>query len=342
MKAAAIARLLDAAVEGDGEVEIVAAAPLEQAGEGDLAFLESARGAAKAAETKADCVIVPRNYAGANAARALIRVDKPRNAFAKALLALKPPVRPAPGVHADATVAASAKLGEGVWVGPQAVVGEDAVVGKNTVIHAGATLSEGSILGADCVVHAGARIYPGARIGDRCILHAGSVIGADGFGFVFEDGAYRKFPQVGGVVLGDDVEVGASSCIDRGALGDTVIGNGVKLDNLVHIGHNCRLGAHVVIAAQTGLSGGVVVEDYVTMAGQVGIGDKAHIGAQAVLGGQAGVLPSRKVEGKQAYWGTPARGHRDYLRKLGYLDRLPAALAELKELKQRLAKLEER
>lgn len=342
MKAAAIASLLDLTLEGDGEVEIHGAAPLEKAGAGDLAFLESARGAAALSAAKAGCVIVPEGFSGESGARALIRSSKPRNAFARALEELKPAVRPAPGVHPDATVAASAKLGEQVFVGAGAVIGEGVTVGASTAIHPGATVGDGSVVGADCVVHAGVRIYAGAVIGDRCILHAGAVIGADGFGFVFEGGAYRKFPQVGGVILGDDVEIGANSCVDRGALGDTVIGNGVKLDNLVHIGHNCRLGNHVVIAAQTGLSGGVVVEDYVTMAGQVGIGDKAHIGAQAILGGQAGVLPSRKVEGKQAYWGTPARGHRDYLRKLGHLDRLPEALAEIKALKKRLKELEDR
>ena len=324
MKASAIARLLDAVLEGDGEVEVTGAAPLERAGESDLAFVESGRADAEAADCRAGCLIVPTGFSGSSQSRARIAVEKPRNAFAKALAVLAPPWRPAPGVHPDATVAASARIGEGVSIGPQAAVGDGVVIG------------DGSI------VHAGVRIYPGARIGARCILHAGCVIGADGFGFVFEDGAYQKFPQVGGVVIGDDVEIGANSCIDRGALGDTVIGDGVKLDNLVHIGHNCRLGKHVVIAAQTGLSGGVIVEDYVTMAGQVGIGDKAHIGAKAVLGGQAGVLPSRKVAPAQAYWGTPARGHREYLRKLGYLDRLPETLAELKELKKRLERLEQR
>jgi UDP-3-O-[3-hydroxymyristoyl] glucosamine N-acyltransferase len=258
------------------------------------------------------------------------------------LAALKPAERPAPGVHPDAIVAASARLAEGVWVGPRAVIEEGAALGRDVVVHAGATVGAGSVIGEGSTLHAGAHVYPGVKIGARCLLHAGCVIGADGFGFVFEDGAYQKFPQIGGVVLGDDVEVGANSCIDRGALDDTVIGNGVKLDNLVHIGHNCRLGNHVVIAAQTGLSGGVVVEDYVTMAGQVGIGDKAHIGEKVILGGQAGVLPSRKVAPNQAYWGTPARGRREYLRKLGHLDRLPDALAEIKELKERLEKLEQR
>ena len=342
MKAAAIARLLDAVLEGDGEVEITGAATLEQAGEADLAFLESARAGANAAGSRAGCLVVPQDFSGATKSRGVIRVARPRNAFAKALAKLKPPARPAPGIHPDATVAATARLGEGVWVGPRAVVEEDVVLGANTVIHAGAVVGAGAVIGADCVLYGGVQIYPGAKIGERCILHAGCVIGADGFGLVFEDGAYQKFPQIGGVVLGDDVEIGANSCVDRGALGDTVIGNGVKIDNLVHIGHNCRLGNHVVIAAQTGLSGGVVVEDYVTMAGQVGIGDKAHIGTRVVLGGQAGVLPSRKVAPNQAYWGTPARGHREYLRKLGHLDRLPDALAELKELRKRLEKLENR
>jgi UDP-3-O-[3-hydroxymyristoyl] glucosamine N-acyltransferase len=342
MKADAIASLLDAVLEGDGNVDITGAATLDKAGEADLAFLESSRGAANAAESQAGCLIAPSDFAGPTKSRGIIRVAKPRNAFAKALTALASPSRPAPGVHPDSTVAASARLADGVSIGPRAVVGENVAIGANTVVHAGAVVGDGAILGAACILYFGVNIYPGARIGDRCILHAGCVIGADGFGFVFEGGAYQKFPQIGGVVLGDDVEVGASSCIDRGALGDTVIGNGVKLDNLVHIGHNCRLGNHVVIAAQTGLSGGVIVEDYVTMAGQVGIGDKAHIGTKVVLGGQAGVLPSRHVAPNQAYWGTPARGHREYLRKLGHLDRLPEALAELKELRKRVQELEGR
>jgi len=177
-------------------------------------------------------------------------------------------------------------------------------------------------------------------LGERAILHAGVVIGADGFGFIFENERYEKFPQVGRVRIGDDVEIGANSCVDRGALGETVLDDGVKLDNLVHIAHNCRLGKHVVIAAQTGLSGGVVVEDYVVMGGQVGIGDKARIGRQAVLGGQAGVLTGKTIAGGEQYWGTPVRPVREHLKNLGRVERLADLMAEVRALRERVRALE--
>src|SRR5262249_53142257 len=174
----------------------------------------------------------------------------------------------------------------------------------------------------------------------RAILHSGCVIGADGFGFVFEGGHYEKFPQVGRVEIGDFVEIGANSCVDRAALGITWIGEGTKIDNMVHIAHNCRIGRHVVIAAQTGFSGGVVVEDYAVIGGQVGIGDKARIESRAVLGSGCGILTSKIVRAGQVVWGTPARPLKEYLEQLANLARLPEMRKELAELKRRLAKLE--
>jgi UDP-3-O-[3-hydroxymyristoyl] glucosamine N-acyltransferase len=183
-------------------------------------------------------------------------------------------------------------------------------------------------------------IYHGVTVGDRAILHAGCVLGSDGFGFVFEGGKYEKFPQIGRVEIGNDVEIGANACIDRGALGSTVIGDGTKLDNLVHVGHNCRLGRHIVIAAQTGLSGGVVVEDYVVMGGQVGISERARIETRAVVGAQCGILPYKVLEAGQTYWGTPSRPHREHLQRLALVNRLPRLFAEMEELRRRLAALE--
>jgi UDP-3-O-[3-hydroxymyristoyl] glucosamine N-acyltransferase len=177
-------------------------------------------------------------------------------------------------------------------------------------------------------------------VGARAILHSGCVLGADGFGFALHDGKYQKFPQVGNVVLGEDVEIGANSCVDRAALGVTLIGDGTKLDNMVHIGHNCRIGRHVVIAAQTGLSGGVVVEDYAVIGGQVGIGDKARIESRAVLGSGCGILTSKIVRGGQVVWGTPARPLKEHLQQLASLAKLPSLREEVAGLKRRLRDLE--
>jgi UDP-3-O-[3-hydroxymyristoyl] glucosamine N-acyltransferase len=179
------------------------------------------------------------------------------------------------------------------------------------------------------------------QIGDRAILHSGCVIGADGFGFVLTDDHYEKFPQVGRVKIGNDVEVGANATIDRAALGITSIGDGVKLDNMVHIGHNCSIGRHVVIAAQTGLSGGVVVEDYAVIGGQVGIGDKARIESRAVLGSGCGVLTSKIVHSGQVVWGTPARPLKEYLRQLANLTHVEELRAEVAELKKKFSELQE-
>ena len=205
----------------------------------------------------------------------------------------------------------------------------------------GCVLARGVEIGADSMLHAGVTLYAGTVIGARALIHAGAVLGADGFGFTHEDGRYHKFPQLGRVRLGDDCEIGANSAIDRAALGETVLGDGVKLDNLVHIGHNCRIGNHVVIAALAGLSGGCVVEDYAVLGGQFGAGEKAFVGKGAQLGGRAGVLSNQKVKGGQAYWGTPARPYREHLKKLAYADRLPELFREIKQLRERVAELEE-
>jgi UDP-3-O-[3-hydroxymyristoyl] glucosamine N-acyltransferase len=178
-------------------------------------------------------------------------------------------------------------------------------------------------------------IYRGVTVGDRAVLHAGCVLGADGFGFVRAGDHYEKFPQIGRVKIGHDVEIGANSCVDRAALGVTEIGDGTKLDNMVHIGHNCRIGRHVVIAAQTGLSGGVVVEDYAVIGGQVGIGDKARIESGAVLGSGCGILTSKIVRKNQVVWGTPARPLKEHLEQLANLARLPELRKQIKELERR-------
>jgi len=213
-------------------------------------------------------------------------------------------------------------IGKGASIGPLASLGAGVHIGEGTSIGAGSVIGDYVHIGRHCILHPRVTLYPDVTLGSYVILHSGCVIGADGFGFVLTDGAYEKFPQVGRVVIGDHVEMGANTCVDRAALGVTSIGEGSKLDNLVHIAHNCRIGRHVVIAAQTGLSGGVVVEDYAVIGGQVGIGDKARIESRAVLGSGSGVLTSKIVRAGQVMWGTPARPLKQYLEQLAVLSRL--------------------
>jgi len=334
-----IARRLGAAAEGDENLEIGGVQSLEEAGPAEITFAEGRRAEKAARESEAGCLLVGPEFENRDR-KTLIRVAAPRNAFARVIgLFHAPPAAPR-GIDPLARVASSARLEEGVAVGAAAVIGEKASIGARTVVGPGSMIGEGVALGQDCLLYAGVKLYPGVRVGNRAVLHSGCVIGADGFGFVFENGRYEKFPQVGTVEIGDDVEIGANSCVDRGALGATRIGEGTKLDNLVHIGHNCRLGRHVVIAAQTGLSGGVEVGDYAVIGGQVGIGDKARIASRAVLGSGCGVLTSKIVHAGQPMWGTPARPLKQYLERLAVFDRLPELAAQVVEIRSRLAALE--
>ena len=220
---------------------------------------------------------------------------------------------------------ASARVAADAIVEARSVIGEDVVIGKATRIGAGSVIGAGARLGNDCQIYANVTIYPGVKIGNRVIIHAGAVLGSDGFGYVRdrETGRYEKFPQIGQLEIDDDVEIGAHTTIDRGALEVTRIGRGTKIDNLVHIGHNCQIGEDVIIAAQAGFSGSVVVENNVILGGQVGIGEHARICEGVMLGGQGGVLPKKILRGKGvAFWGTPAQPLRQYLKQLAALARM--------------------
>jgi UDP-3-O-[3-hydroxymyristoyl] glucosamine N-acyltransferase len=222
-------------------------------------------------------------------------------------------------------VHSSARLAERVIVGEHAVIAADAEIGQGTRIDAGCVVGRGVKIGEYCLIYPQVTIYAGTTLGEWVTVHAGAVLGSDGFGYVRdpESGRYEQFPQVGRLVIEDDVEIGANTTIDRGALDETRIGRGTKIDNLVHIGHNCRLGQNVVIAAQTGLSGSIVIENDVVLGGQVGIGEHARIEEGVMLGGQGGVLPNKVLRGKGvAFWGTPAQPVRKYLKQLAALARL--------------------
>jgi len=302
MTASELARRLGKTWEGDADFELTGAAPLDSAAATELSFVGSNKNGDQGRKSHAGCLIAPPEYEAAG--QAVIRDAVPRRLFARALTILYPDTT-MPGIHPTAIIGEGSVIGEGSSIGPGCVIGRKVTIGEGSRLHPRVT------------------IYDRVSIGRRAILHSGCVIGADGFGFApDEQGRWNKFPQVGTVEIGDDVEVGANACIDRAALGVTRIGDGSKFDNLVHIGHNCDIGKHVVIAAQTGLSGGVTVGDYAIIGGQVGIGDKARIESRAVLGSGCGVLTSKIVRAGEPVWGTPARPLKKYLMTLAAMSRL--------------------
>jgi UDP-3-O-[3-hydroxymyristoyl] glucosamine N-acyltransferase len=341
MRVRELAEWLGATFEGDGEKELTGVAPLDTAGAGEVAFVGGRKALAQADSSAAGCLLVPLDWSSTSR-RTVIRVPEPRTAFARAMNRFYPTAELKPGVHPTAVVGKDVDLGAMVYVGPHAVIGDGSRVGVASSIGAGCVLGKRVALGEGCVLHANVTVYDNVDIGRGAILHSGAVIGADGFGYVMEHERWHKFPQVGRVEIGAFVEIGANSCVDRAALGVTSIGEGTKLDNMVHVGHNCRIGRHVVVAAQTGFSGGVVVEDYAVIGGQVGIGDKARIESRAVLGSGCGVLTSKIVRSGETVWGTPARPLRQHLEQLANLARLPDTRREMTDLKRRLAALEEK
>jgi UDP-3-O-[3-hydroxymyristoyl] glucosamine N-acyltransferase len=339
MRVRELAVWLGATFEGDGEKELTGVAPIETAEDSEVAFVGGRKAAAQARGSAAGCLIVPMEWPSPSE-RTLIRAPEPRTAFARAMSRFYPTVEIKPGVDPTAVVAKGVELGALVFVGPHAVVGEGTRVGVASSIGSGCYVGKRVVLGEGCVLHPNVTVYDNVDIGRGSILHSGCVIGADGFGYVMEDGRWHKFPQVGRVEIGDFVEIGANSCVDRAAMGVTSIGEGTKLDNMVHVAHNCRIGRHVVVAAQTGFSGGVTVGDYAVIGGQVGIGDKARIESRAVLGSGCGVLTSKIVHSGETVWGTPARPLKQHLEQLANLARLPELRREIADIKRRLAELE--
>ena len=341
MRVRELAEWLGATYQGDGEKELTDVAPLETAGPAELAFIGSRRAEVLAEASSAGCLLVPAEWSGPGH-RTVIRVAEPRTAFARVISRFHPTAELKPGIHPTAVVGRDVIMGALVYVGPHAVVGDGSRIGVATSIGAGCVVGKRVLLGEGCVVHPNVTIYDNVDIGRGAILHSGCVIGADGFGYVLEEDRWQKFPQVGRVEIGDYVEIGANSCVDRAALGVTSIGEGTKLDNMVHVGHNCRIGKHVIVAAQTGFAGGVVVEDHAVIGGQVGIGDKARVESRATLGSGCGVLSSKIVRSGETVWGTPARPLKQHLETLANLSRLPELRRQVSELARRVAGLEGR
>ena len=331
-----LAEIVSGRVVGDQGTQIERIAELINADQNEIAYVENEKLFAAALESKASCLIVKdaERFPG----RTLIEVKNPKLAFSLIGAALHPPVRREPAIHPSAVVADTADVALTAYVGPNVCVGEYVHVGAYTRLEAGVVLGDNVNVGDDCVLHPNVVLYDGVSIGNRVILHVGVCLGADGFGYVRHDLGYQKFPQIGTVVIEDDVEIGAHTCVDRAALGRTRIGRGTKLDNMVHVGHNCDIGERVVIAAQTGISGSVVIEDDAVIGGQVGFGDHTRVQSGAVIGSKAGILPGKIVR-PGVWWGIPVQPLDEYKRMNAHMNRLPQMRDEIKRLREELEEL---
>lgn len=333
MKISEIAEYLDAAAEYSGDAEISGAAGMESARQHEISFVE--RISDESISSRAGCLITPLDFDAAKTHSAVIRVADPKFAFAKIAAVLHPPKKRAAEIHPTAVIAENAKIGRNVYVGALVCVGEKSTIGDGSQLLAGAKIGERVSIGEDCVLHPDAQVADDCQVGNRVILHAGAIIGADGFGYVRNADGYIKFPQIGIVSIEDDVEIGANTCIDRGSLGETRIGRGTKIDNLVQIAHNVRIGERVIIAAQTGISGSTVIEDDCVIGGQVGMGDHARVKSGAIIGSQAGVLPGKIVRAG-VWWGTPVQPLDEYKRQNAMVKGLKRLRDDVKELKKKV------
>lgn len=331
---AEVARIAEGELErGDGARTVRGVAPLDEARAHHVSFVAEARYHPYIQASQAGALLVARGArVEVPGEMALIRVDDPRRALTRVLPALYPAPAPAPGIHPTAVVGAGAEIAPSASIGPYAVVGDGTRVGERARIGAHVVVGARCDVGPDAVLHPQVTVYDGVSVGARSIVHSGARLGADGFGFVPEGGGLVKVPQVGGCVIGDDVEIGANTTIDRGSIGDTVVGRGTKIDNLVQIGHNCRIGRSVIIVSQVGISGSTKVGDGAVLGGQAGIQGHIEIGAGARIGAQAGVTAS--VPGGITVSGYPARPHREALRAQAALFGLPKLVERLKALEQ--------
>ena len=331
LTAAAIAAAVGGTLDGDGEAIVTGVAPLDRGEPHHLTFLASARYAPLLAQRELGVVLVtPELAASPGRVRARVIVAKPHDAMLALLPKLHPPAAHVPGIHPTAVLGRGVTLGERVAIGPYVVVGDGASIGAGTQLDAHVVVGAGVPVGGECHLYPGVTLYPGTVIGDRVRLHAGARLGSDGFGYVFRNGAHEKIPHVGRCIVESDVEIGANTTVDRGSVDDTVIGAGTRIDNLVHIAHNVRIGRLCLIMAQVGIAGSVRVEDGVVLAGQAGISGHHTIGAGARLAAQAGVFGD--IPAGETWSGYPARPHKEALRAQAAMFRLPALIRGLERL----------
>ncbi|MCZ6691198.1 MAG: UDP-3-O-(3-hydroxymyristoyl)glucosamine N-acyltransferase [Planctomycetota bacterium] len=350
---AAIAEILEGSVQGDGKIPIAGFAPPEAAAAGDLTFVLNPDAAERAAASAASAVVVPIGVKFAD--KASIAVENPRYALAMALRQFAPSVRPPSGAHASAVIADDARLGEEVSIGPLVMIGAKSTVGDRTSVGAGSIVEGDVVIGSDSTIHSNVTICRGSRIGSRVEIHPGTVIGSDGFGYV-QKGAvpgtvkgykryfqkqepHLKIPQIGNVIIEDDVEIGANVAVDRGTIGPTRILKGAKVDNLVQIAHNVTVGEHALVISQVGISGSARIGKHATLGGQAGISEGTEVGEGALVAAQCGLPPGKKVAPGMAFVGTPGRPAKQFRRIAAATAVLPRAVKRLRALEKELREL---
>ncbi len=332
-----VAKAIDGEIIGDGSIEITGVAGIREAREGELTFLANPRYEPYLEQTRASAVIVAENHR--TTAKTLIRNSNPYLAFLKAVCLFRGEERrPDPGTHPTAVIAADAVVDPTAWIGPHVVIEPGASIGADVLIHAGGYVGAGAAVGAGSCLYPRVTVGEGCRLGERVIVHSGAVIGSDGFGFVRDGDRYRKVPQIGNVLVEDDVEIGANVTIDRAAMGSTRIGRGSKIDNLVQIGHNVHIGEHCIIVAQVGISGSTKVGDNAMLAGQVGVVGHIEIGAGAQIGAKSGV--SKSVKPGEKVFGYPALPVAQAMRIEAVNRHLPELAQSVRALRRRIEELE--
>jgi UDP-3-O-[3-hydroxymyristoyl] glucosamine N-acyltransferase len=334
-----IAEWIDGQIDGDDSIEISGLAKIEEAMPGQLSFISNPKYAKHANETKASALLVSKSFPSSE--KTLIRVDDPYFAFLNLVKRLHKDDLPGfSGIHPSAILGENIKLGQQCAIGAHVVIGRECSIGNNVTIHPGVVIEDRVTIGDGSIIYANVSIGHRCHIGKDVIIHMGAVIGSDGFGFAFKEGRYHKIPQVGIVVIEDDVEIGANTTIDRATLGETIIKKGVKIDNLIQIAHNVEIGEHTAIAAQAGISGSTKIGKYVKLGGQAGLAGHLTIGDNSAIGAQAGVTKS--VAPDTFVSGYPAREHIRAKREEASLARLPELLKNIRKLEQRIAELEEK
>ena len=333
-KAQQIAELIGGTVDGDAQASVHTFAKIEEGVEGALSFFYDAKFEPYVYTTKSSIILVPRTFQPSQpVAATLLRVDDPREALGRLLMFYENMKPKQTGISPQAYVAPTAKVGKDVYLAPFCVVEDGAEVGDGTALHPHVTVGSGAKVGKDCILYANSTVYHDCRVGDRCILHSGSVIGADGFGFAPTADGYEKIPQIGIAILEDDVEIGANACVDRATMGATVIRKGVKIDNLVQIGHNVEVKSHTVLCAQVGIAGSTTVGEWCTLTGQVGVAGHIQVADHTTAGAQAGIAGSVRKPG-QTIIGSPAYDAKAWSRATAVFKMGPTLMAELRDLKK--------